>query len=405
MHLSWRIARRYLFAKKSTNAINLITGIAVFGIAVGTAALILVLSVFNGFEDLITGMYSNFNPDIRITARKGKTFKADSVLLGRVRAVEGVEAVSATLEEVAYFEYKDRSDFGMLKGVDEHYRRVTSIDSTIREGQYRLQDGGNEFAVLGFGMRLKLSVNIEDLFAVLNVYMLKRRVIGPFEKQFRSRFVYPTASFFVQQDFDNQYVLTSIGFARELLGLPDAASALELKVMKGWRKDRVMNALHAELGDGFVVKDKFEQQEAFMRLMKLEKWMSFAIVGLVLLLVAFNLIGALWMMVLEKRKDISILKSMGANNRMVRDVFLQEGLLISILGMGIGFVLAIGIYLLQVRFGLIGIPGDFIIDAYPISMRFFDFVVVALTVTAIGLLASLPPAKRAEQVPTVIREE
>ena len=405
--MNWplRIARRYLFAKKSTNIINVITGIAVFGIAVGTAALVLVLSVFNGFEDLITSMYSNFNPQIKVTPAKGKTFALDSATFTAIRSLPGVIAVSGTLEEVAFFEYRDKQDFGIIKGVDNYFDEVTRIDSTVREGRYALRDNGRELAVLGLGMRNKLAVNTDNPFEPLHIYLPKARETSMFEPQFRKRIAFPSGTFIVQQDFDNQYVLTSLELCRELLGDPEALSALEFKLAPGFTPEMIIPQVEQLLGPGFDLRDRYQQEEAFMKLMKIEKWMSFAIVSLTLLMVAFNMVGALWMIVLEKKKDVAILKSMGALDRSIRNIFLNEGLLLCSLGGGSGFILALLIYFIQKTYGIVGIPGAFAVEAYPISLRGVDFAIVALTVFGIGLLASIPPALRAQRIPAMIHEE
>ncbi len=405
MNLAIRIARRYLFAKKSTNAINIITGISVFGIAVGTAALVLVLSVFNGFEDLIVSMYSNFNPDAKVFPAQGKTFQADTALILKVQNVPGVMLVSQTLEETAFFEYKESQDFGIIKGVDRYYQSVTRIDSTVREGRFRLRDEDIEMAVLGLGMRNKLQVNVDDLFTPITVYMPKPKDVGMLEQQFRRRSVYPAGTFIIQQELNNQYVLTSLDFARELLGFVNEASALEIKLYPDYDHSKAIAHIKKTLGNDFVVKNRFEQEETFLKLMQIEKWLSFAIVSLMMLLVAFNMVGALWMIVLEKQKDIAILKSMGTLDRTIRNIFLNEGLLLTALGIGIGFALALLTYGAQKGFNLVTIPGNFIVEAYPISIRVFDFVVVALVVLSIGLLASIPPALRAQRVSALIREE
>lgn len=409
MNLSLRIARRYLFAKKSTNAINIITGIAVFGIAVGSAALVLVLSVFNGFEDLITSMYSNFNPDIKVTPARGKTFAVDTVTLEQLLALEGVAQLSQTLEEVAFFEYKDNQDFGILKGVDEHFREVVGIDTTVKEGLYAFEENGRDLAILGLGMRNKLAANVGDRFTGMGVYMPRREqssgIFGQQAQPFRRRYIYPGGTFVIQQEFDNQYVLSSLGFARELLGVDTAVSALEIRMAPGADAAGVIEAIRGVMGDGFEVKGRYQQEASFLRLMQVEKWLSYAVASLMMLLVAFNIVGALWMVVLEKQKDISILKSMGALNTTVRNIFLNEGLLLSLLGISMGFVLAIVLYILQKTVGIVSVPGNFVVDAYPISMRLVDFIIVALTVTAIGVLASVPPALRAMKVSALIREE
>ncbi|MCF8247621.1 MAG: ABC transporter permease [Saprospiraceae bacterium] len=405
MNLSLKIARRYLFAKKSTNAINIITGISVVGIAIGTAALVLVLSVFNGFEDLIIGLFSKFNPDVKVTATIGKTFEPDSAKLYQIKALPGVELVSETLEEVAFFEYGQSQDFGIVKGVDENYHLVSGIDSAIFEGRYRLTSGERNLAVLGGGVRNKLQVNMDDPFGLLSIFMAKREKTSGLEQPFKKRIAYPSGSFKIQQDFDNQYVLVSLEFARDLIGAYGEVSALEVKLKPGTDTKQAIAAIQDILGEEFFVKDRYQQEEAFLKLMNIEKWMSFALLCLTLVLVAFNMIGSLWMIVLEKKADISILKSMGATNGTVRNIFLGQGFLLCLFGLFSGMVLALILYALQKIFGIVPIPEGFVVDAYPISMRLVDVLAVSVVVVIIGLVASVPAAHRASKIPTLVREE
>ncbi len=403
--LSLKIAWRYLVAKKSTNAINIITGISVLGISIGTAALILVLSVFNGFEDLILSLFSKFNPDVKVTVAEGKTFEASAELLARIDSLEEVALVSRSLEEVAFFEYNRSQDFGILKGVDSLYDEITGIDSTIYEGVYRLSDGNRSLAVLGGGMRNKLSVNLEDPFEPIAVYMAKQDA-GMMSQPFRKRFVYPVGAFRIQQDFDNQYILVSLRFAQEILtAAENEVSALEIKLKEGAAAGVAIQKIKTIVGPEFEVKDRYQQDESFLKLMNIEKWMSFAILSLTLVLVAFNMIGALWMIVIEKKRDIAILKSMGSTDRQVKNIFLSEGFLLCILGLGAGLALAILLYYLQINYGLVPIPEGFVVDAYPISMRPLDVVAVATVVFLIGMAASLPAALRAQRISALIREE
>jgi lipoprotein-releasing system permease protein len=405
MNLPFKIAARYLFARKSTNAINIISGITIFGLSIGTAALILVLSVFNGFEDLLSGLFSAFNPDIKVTIKKGKTFSISEEKLAELKAINGVKAVSQTLQETAFFEYKKNNDFGTIKGVDDQYVHVSQVDSTIREGIFELKDGNRELAVLGVGMRNKLSIDISDPFSTVNVYMAKRKQVT-LGNPFRKRVVSPVGTFAIQQEFDQQYVITSIDFARSLLDVkPGVVSALEISLNTPDEDGLTQTAIQKTMGDDFAVKNRFQQDEAFLKLMNVEKWMSFAILSLTLVLVAFNMIGALWMIVLEKRKDIAILKSMGATSRMIRQIFLNEGLLLCLMGIIIGTGLALLLYGIQKGFGIVPIPTGFVVDAYPISIRLWDFMIVSATVIGIGLLASIPPALRAARVSAMIREE
>ena len=404
MNLSFKIARRYLFAKKSTNAINVITGISVFGIAVGTAALILILSVFNGFEDLINGLSSSFDPDIEVTPVKGKFFVPDADKVAQLKALPGIAAISETIEEVAFFNNQGSQAIGRMKGVDENYRLVTNIDSTIRDGQFKLKDKDFEMAVLGFGMRGRLAVNLDDYLGTVTVYTAKRKGASSI-KPFNQGNVRPSGTFFIQQEVDQEYVLTSIDFARRLLDFNREVSALEIKVAPGTDEELLLKDMKNILGEEYEVKDRYHQNEAFLKLMNMEKWMSFAILSLTLVLVAFNLIGSLWMIVLDKKKDISILQSMGAEKKTIRNIFLNEGILLCLLGIGIGFFIALLLYTLQKTIGIVRISPGFLVESYPVSMRVFDMVAVALTVIAIGVLASIGPALRAARINAIIREE
>jgi lipoprotein-releasing system permease protein len=406
VNLPLLFARRYLFAKRSTNAINIITAISVIGVAIGTAALILVLSVFNGFEALLTGLFGHFNPNIKVTPAQGKTFIPDSVQLARLRALPGIAFVSETLEEIAFFEYEGSQDFGVLKGVDDLFAKVNGIDSTIREGRYQLHNEEQNLAILGAGVRNKLTVNVNNPLATLTVFMPTEQRGGVLDKPFKSRLLFPAGTFAIQQDFDNQYVLTNIAFAREILDAADGTvSALEIRCADGHHFADAKKEIRQIMGDTYLIRDEYEQNEAFFKVMQLEKWMGFAITSLMLVLMAFNTIGALWMMVLDKQKDISILKSMGATDRTVHRIFLLEGLLLTFLGMLIGMALAGLLYFAQKQYGLITIPEGFLVESYPIEMRWSDFLPVVVTVMCIGLLAALLPAQRAVRVPAFLREE
>jgi lipoprotein-releasing system permease protein len=408
MNLPFHIARRYLFAKRSTNAINIITGISLLGVAIGTAALVLVLSVFNGFEDLLSGLFGHFNPEIKITATKGKTFEVDRMLLTRLEALPEIMVLSRTIEEIAFFEYEGSQDFGVLKGVDTRFAAVNGIDSTILEGEYRLSfDDGRNGVVLGSGVRNKLSVNVQNPIATLTVYMPDADGGGALDRPFKTRSAFPTGTFSIQQEFDNQYIITNLDFVRELLQADsNIVSALEIRCRPGTNLKTAKSKIAALLNSpDYTIKDHYEQNEAFFKVMQLEKWMGFAITSLMLILMAFNTVGALWMIVLDKQKDISVLKSMGASERLIHRIFLMEGMLLTLLGMLAGLALALLLYFLQKEYGLISIPEGFIVNSYPIAMRASDFLPVVATVLGIGFLAALLPARRAVQVPAFLREE
>lgn len=400
MNLPFKIALRYLLAKKSTQVIQLITGISILGLTVGTAALVLVLSVFNGFEDLIMGMYVKFNPDIKITPVSGKFFNVDSSIVYKISKIPGVEAISGTLEEIAFFTYQDKQDFGMVKGVDTLFSAVSNIDSCIKEGVYLPNRSLSFNALIGLGIRNKLGINLEDPFASLTVYMPKNKENNPFENPFRSRNLQPIGTFMIQQEYDNQYIITTLNVARELMGNANQLSAWEIKVSQNHPVEKVVSEIQSIVKDQFYVKDYYAQEEGFIKLMRLEKWLSFAIVGFMLLLVAFNLIGALWMIVLDKKRDVSILKSIGSTDMDIRNLFLYEGLFLTGIGLISGVFLALFIFFLQKTFHLVAIPGSFVVDSYPISLRWEDFITVAITVLFIGLLASIPAALRAMRIST-----
>ena len=290
MKLPLLFARRYLFARRSTNAINIITAISVGGIAIGTAALILVLSVFNGFEDLLGGLFGYFNPELKVMPAKGKTFEADSLMLAKIRGIEGIGVVSETLEEIAFFEYEGAQDFGTLKGVDTYFARVNDIDSTVREGKYQLLEDDRNQLVIGAGLRNKLNIQVENSLASVLIYMPAKSVGGALDKPFKSRTAYPAGTFAIQQDYDYQYILSNLDFVRELLDADSTTvSAIEIRCNPGTDAQKVKKQLLAILGNDFLVKTRYEQNEAFFKVMQLEKWMGFAITSLMLLLIASSL--------------------------------------------------------------------------------------------------------------------
>ena len=405
MNYILEIAKRYLIGKKSTNAINLITGISVFGISIGAAALILVLSVFNGLETLITSYLNSFNPDLIIVPSKGKYFDLDSTQLNLLKSIDQISEVSASLEEVALFEYKGSQEVGVIKGVDQNYQRVTRIDQTVREGNFDLFIQESPGAVFGAGMSRKLGINLEDPLTPVTIYMPKRKKTFQAEKDFRTKEAFPIGEFSVQTENDYQYVISNLDFVQSLLQLKNKLSAFEIALVSGADERLAIQQIRTLLGGEFEIKNRYQQDEAFLKIMNIERWVSYLIVSLTLFLVAFNLAGSLWMIVLDKKKDISILKAMGMNSSRIKRLFLLEGLLISGSGLILGIVLAILLYFLQSNLGIVPIPEGFAIDAYPIELRLKDFFVVAFTVLIVGILASLLPANRAAGIKAFIREE
>jgi lipoprotein-releasing system permease protein len=397
--LPYLFARRYLFAKKSTNAINVISAISVLGMTLGSAALIIVLSVFNGFEDLITSLYNSFNADLKIAPQMGKTFVPDSVQVAALRQIKGVKAVSQTLEEVAFFEYDKHQDFGIIKGVDTAFAQCNGIKAAIKRGKYALMSSDRTVpqAVVGLGMEYKLGIDVENPVAALKIYMPTRgQNQGLMAAPFRVQSVQPIGTFAIQADFDGQYVLADLDYIRQLTANEGGeVSFLEIGIGDKPQLSRIQAEAKRIMGNDFVIKNRYEQDEAFYKIMNMERWVGFAIATLTLLLVAFNMVGSLWMLVIDKQKDIGILRAMGATPTLIRNIFLMEGILLSALGMTIGFVLSISFILAQQHFGIIPLEGNMVVASYPISMRVSDFVLVGITVGIIGLLAAYLPARKA----------
>ena len=412
MNLPARMSWRYLFARKSTNAINIITLIATFGVTIGVAALILVLSVFNGFEDTFLGQFNNLNPDVRIVPARGKTFRPDADTLLHLAKLPGVEVVSRVLEETAVFRYGERQSVGSIKGVDYRYPDVNRVDTMVRDGRYDLDFPQSEYfgAVVGTRLAQELGIDVLNELIALTIYMAKPRARGVSSitggtSPFTIRNVVPTGVIRSQEAFENQAVIINIGLASELLSVRDSSiSALELKLFPGFAGEDTYATIRETMGPGFTVLDRYQQENTILKLMQVEKWLAFAIVSLMMILISFNLVGALWMIVLEKRQDISILRSLGMTATDVRNVFLRVGLLICGLGLLGGFTLAFALYFLQKNYELFTMSGT-LYEAYPVAFRWRDFPVVILVVTVIGLLASLLPAKRAESITATISEE
>lgn len=417
MKLAFWIARRYIFSKKSTNAINIISGISVFGIALGSMALVVLMSVFNGFEDVLRDLIGSFKPDIQVTVREGKTFVLDSTKLVQIRAVEGVSFVSATLEEVALFEYGKGQSLARIKGVDAVFSDVIAIDTMLESGRFRTIDAetGANYAVVGVALQSSLDVSPDRADnQPLMVYMPKREAkkLSGNSKPFRQRELLPSGVYGVDQaEYDN-FVLTNIEFVRELLAYENGEmSALEIRIAPDVPAQVVKQRLSAILPpDAYDIKDRYEQDEAFFKVTNMEKWVGFVIFAFTLILVAFNMVGALWMLVLEKQKDIATLKALGANNRFIRNIFLAEGAMLSAFGVIIGVLLGFALCLTQQYTGFVkldtGSAGSaFVIDYYPVAMRWTDFLVVVVTVLCIGTIAAWLPAARATRVEGIVRNE
>ncbi len=407
MRLSYTflIAWRYILGKKSFQAINMITAISMIGIAIGAAALLLILSVFNGFEDLLKGLYNAIYTDLKVHPKVGKVFVPDPNELITIKSWPEIAAMSLTLEETALLDYAGNQDICTLKGVDEEFRFVTDIDSVMLDGEFRLKHGQAELAILGAGLAQRLNVDHLNPYERLGVYLPNRKQRGPLDKPFKVQYAYPVGRFSIKQDYDYQYVFVSLGFIQNLLDQTGAVSGIEIRLTYGADSEEIKERIKELMTTPVEVKNKDEQNAAFFKLMNIEKWISYAVVSLTLIIVSFNLVSALWMIVLDKRKDISILQSMGSSPGDVRKIFMRAGWLICVIGLAFGVLIAIGFYLLQKKYGIVPIPEGFVVDSYPIELRWRDIFIVGATVFLIGTLASWLPARKASRIAAYIRKE
>ncbi len=411
MYLPLRFAVRYVFSKKTTNVINIISMLSVFGITMGSASLIILLSVFNGFEDILRDLMGVYKPDLHVSVKEGKVFSINDEKLKALGKVKGVIAYSKILEEIALFEYDGVQNIGNIKGVDEQFLSVSSLDSTIQRGSFSLGNkSGSQMGVVGATIEHTLQIRTMQSKPI-TVYMPKRgeTKMSLTKKPFDKKEIFPTGVFSVRQvDYDNT-VISNLKFVQELLSYKKGeCSAIEIKTDPSFNQVHIQNQILQILGDDFAVKNRFQQDEAFFKIANMEKWVGFLIFAFTLVLVAFNMIGALWMLVLEKRKDIANLKAMGASDALVRNIFLTEGALLSGIGVFIGTLLAVVLCVSQQQFGWVKLQNDgatFLITAYPVSMHFFDILIVIITVLVIGITASVLPARRAARIKSLVRED
>jgi lipoprotein-releasing system permease protein len=398
VNLSFYIARRYLLGKKSRNAINIISSISVLGVATGTMALVIVLSVFNGFDQVVKSLFSTFDPDIRISAVEGKTFVPGDGTVDSLGQLPGVQAVSEVVEENVLLLYGDKQHIATIKGVDEAFEEVTGLDSMIYEGTMKLKDQNRPYAVVGQGVAYSLQVGL-NFVDPLFVYTIDRKArinMSQPEESIRRDFIYPSGIFAIEQDYDSRYIISPIEFVRELLDYDREVSFLELKLDPVFQPEMVQHEIQATMGEGFLVKNRQQQNELFYRVMKSEKWAIFLILTFILIIASFNIIGSLSMLIIEKKKDIITLRNMGANRRLIQRIFLVEGWLISVIGSMTGLFLGTVISWIQQRFGVIKLSGSgtFIIDAYPVRIEIWDIALIWATVLLIGLLAARYPVKQ-----------
>jgi len=405
MSLNLRIARRYLFGKKSTNAINIISGISIFGITIGTAALILTLSVFNGFESLLSNIFNAFNPDLKVSPIKGKRFTLPEADLAKLEAIPGVFSISKTVEEIALFEYRDQQQIGIIKGVDGNFSKVTGLDTTLVAGKYLFKNNGQLYGVFGMEMASQLSLNTNDKFSAVKIYMPLQKNILAGSKEFKVKNIYPAGIYSVKNSDEHQYVLAPFDLVNNLLQSNNQISSLELKLEQDADENDIKASIKTLLGENYRVENKYEQEKTYLKIIQVEKWVSYMIASLTIILIIFNLVCSLWMIVIDKKKDLSILKSMGYTSKDTSNIIMNLGTIITAIGIISGIVIALVIYIIQTNLGLISMAEGFTIESYPVKLKLLDFIIVAITVLILGILASIIPARRAAKISAFVRTE
>nr|WP_305067455.1 FtsX-like permease family protein [Jilunia laotingensis] len=395
------IARRYLFSKKKHNAINIISAISVCGVALATLALVCTLSVFNGFQDMVAGLFTAFDPELKITIREGKVFDGQDERIRAIRTLPEVSVFTETLEENAMVQYKDRQTMAVIKGVEDNFEDLTAIDSILYgAGDFLLHDSIVDYGVMGIELVSTLGTGIQFVDP-LQIYTPKRNVkvnMANPASSFNMDYLFSPGAVFVvnQQKYDSRYILTSLDFVRRMLDYTSEVSAVELRLKPDASLSSVKSKIASMLGDEFLVQDRYEQQADVFRIMEIEKLISYLFLTFILMIACFNVIGSLSMLILDKKEDVVTLRNLGADDRLIRRIFLFEGRLISLFGALIGIVLGLGLCFIQQKFGLItlgGGGGQFIVDAYPVSVHFWDVVLVFVTVLSVGFLSVWYPVR------------
>lgn len=397
-HIAWR----YLFSKKGHNAINIVSGVSAVAVGVVTAAMICVLSVMNGFGSLVEHMFSEFDPELRITAASGKYFRLDTLPVQRLYDLPAVDLVSEVVEETALVRYKDHQMPARLMGVDDRFRQITHIDSILSDGYYSVYDGAFDRCVAGRGLAANLGVNAHFVGGI-HLYAPKRlervNMLRP-DESFAHEVCFIAGTFAVNQvQYDDQLLLVSLPLARRLFQYDSlTVTSLSLRLDPSLRPRQAKRQIAEALGPGFRVQDRYEQQEDFFRILKVEKLLTALLMVFILLIASFNVIGSLSMLIIDKREDIRILRDLGATPRTIRRIFLYEGWLISTIGAVCGLVIGLIICLLQQHFGLLklGSGDDYVIAAYPVVVQALDVLLVALTVLALGFLTAWYTTRKIE---------
>ena len=389
------IAKRYFFTKSKSNFVHVISLISLIGVIIGTAALILLLSVFNGFENLVLNMYNSFDPHLKIVSAEGKTFNP-YLIKDNIFKNSEIEVSAFVLEEKVLLKYKEREFIATVKGVSENYQKIANFDSLIIDGDYIANHKNKNVAVIGTGVAYYLSIGLGSIFDHLQVFLPNRNsstLLNP-RTAFRQSSVLPVGVFRLQAEIDQKYILTPIEFIQELSEKKNEVSSIEIKLKSTESMLQVQQELKHILGSRYIVKNRLEQQVFLYKILKTEKLVVFFILVFIMLIAAFNIIGSLSMLILDKKEDILSFKSFGVSKQKIQQIFFNTSMLTIFFGAIGGLLLGIALGLLQQYFGIIGMGGgNFIIDSYPVSFSSLDVLLVFFTVIIIGLFASWYPSK------------
>ena len=395
MNFPFYIASRYLLSKKSHNAINIISGVSVCGVAIATAALVCILSVFNGFQDMVAGLFTAFDPELKVVPAEGKFMLADAEELKELRENADIAVYTETLEDAALLMINNRQAMATVKGVEENFEQLTDIDGILfGEGVFELQADVLDYGILGGNLLMRLGLPA-DFSSPIQVYAPRKGermdLTDPTASLNQEELFSPKVGFLVKQKkYDASYVITNLAFARRLFDRKGYVSAIELKLADGASLSAVKSQIKKALGDKYEVLDRYEQQEDTFKIMQIEKLISYIFLTFILAIACFNVIGSLSMLIIDKKKDVMMLRNLGANEQQIRSIFMMEGRLICLLGAVIGIVCGLVLCFLQQEFGLIRFgdgEGSYIIDAYPVSVHVTDVLLVLLTVVAVGFLS------------------
>ena len=397
MNFPFYIARRYLFAKKSHNVINVISAISIAGVMLASFALICTLSVFNGFHKLVESLFRDFDPELKVVSTESKFFNMDDERIRKACELDFIDVFSFTLEEQALLSYKSKQQIAMIKGVDDNYHDLTGIENLLKgNGIYMLEDEVCHYAIMGIGLTGRMDCGMKPSYP-LKLYVPKKEgrisMANPVNSFNQANIYSPGVVFCVEQEkYDDNYVLISLELAQQLTDRRNEASALEIKTKEGTSLRKAIRELESLLGPGFQVQDRLHQQQDVFKVFKMEKFISYLFLTFILLIACFNIIGSLIMLMVEKQKDAGLLESMGAEPKTVERIFIINGVLISLIGAVTGLVLGIIAVLLQQKYGFIslGSSGNFIVDAYPVSIKIQDIILVLVTVLVVSFLSVRP---------------